>query len=181
MWTLSKEHSKLNYRNSKYQQQSIVLGIFGWENGKLKVKSPKSPDATSRNRFPFSIGRTKWEVAEGGRGRAGRWPCFLSPLPTLNLPVDGCQKILLMSFRNCPRLVLPPPWWKQDLMQISLTSFQNTKRVPLMMMSADMKIFRIRDLLRMVSVMHLGGCLMVSLSTGSTPKLPPREAEGCVN
>lgn len=40
-----------------------------------------------------------------------------------------------------------------------------------MIIRADMKIFRISDLLSIVSVIHRGGCLIVSLSTGSTPKL----------
>lgn len=46
-----------------------------------------------------------------------------------------------------------------------------------MIIIADMKIFRINDLLSIVSVIHRGGCLIVSLSTGSTPKLPQREAK----
>lgn len=45
------------------------------------------------------------------------------------------------------------------------------KRVPLMMTEADRRIFRMRALLRIVSLTFLGGCLRVSLSTGSTPKL----------
>jgi len=40
-----------------------------------------------------------------------------------------------------------------------------------MIIIADMKIFRINALLSIVSVIHRGGCLIVSLSTGSTPKL----------
>lgn len=40
-----------------------------------------------------------------------------------------------------------------------------------MMTEADRRIFRMRALLRIVSLTFLGGCLRVSLSTGSTPKL----------
>lgn len=50
-----------------------------------------------------------------------------------------------------------------------------------MIIIADMKIFRISDLLRIVSVIQRGGCLIVSLSTGSTPRLPQKEKEACVN
>lgn len=51
------------------------------------------------------------------------------------------------------------------------TSFQKMKRVPLMMTEADRRIFRMRALLRIMSLTFRGGCRRVSLSTGSTPKL----------
>lgn len=60
---------------------------------------------------------------------------------------------------------------------IFLTSFQKTKSVPLMIMTAERRIFRMSDRLRIVSVVFLGGCLMASLSTGSTPKLFPSPRE----
>lgn len=50
--------------------------------------------------------------------------------------------------------------------------------VPMMITVAERIIFRIRDLLRIVSVVFLGGFLIASLSTGSTPKLEKKEKEG---
>lgn len=40
-----------------------------------------------------------------------------------------------------------------------------------MMVAADRRIFRMRALPSIVSLVLRGGCLRVSLSTGSTPKL----------
>lgn len=52
-----------------------------------------------------------------------------------------------------------------------LTSLQKTKSVPETIVSDETRILTIRLLVRMLSVTFLGGCLMTSLSTGSTPRL----------
>lgn len=59
-----------------------------------------------------------------------------------------------------------------------LTSLQKINRVPPKITAADMRIFRIRALFRIVSLTLRGGLLRASLSTGSTPRLC-RKDKGC--
>lgn len=99
-------------------------------------------------------------------------PTFVTRLPPQQGPSALlCTRPSPASATRTQALTEPVRTLLTEPVRTFFTSFQKMKRVPLMMTEADSRIFRMRALLRIVSLTFLGGCRRVSLSTGSTPKL----------